>query len=118
MSRATLPPYQLKGDTLRMLVEERRNGLQGPVRRIHFAPPAAEELTRGSSNMSALGNARVSVLFANGTFGIWELDARNDLKPVRPSHLESVTVQHDGRPQSGSLAVAALHINTCIPAAG
>ena len=56
--------------------------MQGPVRRIHFAPPAAEELTRGSSNMSSLGNARVSVLFANGTFGIWELDARNDLKPV------------------------------------
>ncbi|BDA45713.1 probable WD repeat-containing protein 11 at C-terminar half [Coccomyxa sp. Obi] len=54
---------------------------QGPVRRIHFAPPAAEELTRGSSNVSSLGNARVSVLFANGTFGIWELDARNDLKP-------------------------------------
>ena len=57
---------------------------QGPVRRIHFAPPAAEELTRGSSNMSSVGNARVSVLFANGTFGIWELDARNDLKPVPP----------------------------------
>lgn len=34
--------------------------------------------------MSSMGNARVSVLFANGTFGIWELDARNDLKPVLP----------------------------------
>jgi len=33
--------------------------------------------------MSSLGNARVSVLFANGTFGIWELDARNELKAVR-----------------------------------
>jgi hypothetical protein len=53
------------------------------VRRIHFAPPAAEELTRGSSNLSSKGNARASVLFANGTFGIWELDSRNDLKAVR-----------------------------------
>ena len=56
---------------------------QGPVRRIHFAPPAAEELTRGGSAAANSGTARASVLFANGTFGIWELDARNDLKPVR-----------------------------------
>jgi hypothetical protein len=56
--------------------------LQGPVRRIHFAPPAAEELVRGSGNPSARGRARVSVLFANGTFGIWELDSRNELQQV------------------------------------
>lgn len=74
--------------------------MQGPVRRIHFAPPAAEELTRGSSNMSALGNARVSVLFANGTFGIWELDARNDLKPVRPVHLRYMVACARWRPSS------------------
>ena len=58
--------------------------MQGPVRRIHFAPPATEELTRGSGSLASAGIARTSVLFANGTFGIWELDARNDLKPVRP----------------------------------
>ena len=56
--------------------------LQGPVRRIHFAPPAAEELVRGSGNPSARGRARVSVLFANGTFGIWELNSRNELQQV------------------------------------
>ena len=57
-------------------------GLQGPVRRIHFAPPAAEDLVRGSGNPSSSGNARVSVLFASGTFGIWELDSRNELQQV------------------------------------
>ena len=56
--------------------------LQGPVRRIHFAPPAAEELVRGSGNPSARSRARVSVLFANGTFGIWELNSRNELQQV------------------------------------
>ncbi len=59
-------------------------GLQGPVRRIHFAPPAAEGLVRGSGNPSSSGNARVSVLFASGTFGIWELDSRNELQQVLP----------------------------------
>ena len=53
------------------------------MRRIHFAPPAAEELTRGGASAASSGTARASVLFANGTFGIWELDARSDLKPVR-----------------------------------
>ncbi len=56
--------------------------VQGPVRRIHFAPPAAEELVKGSGNPSARSRARVSVLFANGTFGIWELDSRNELQQV------------------------------------
>ena len=56
--------------------------LQGPVRRIHFAPPAAEDLVKGAGNPCSRGNARVSVLFANGTFGIWELDARNELQQV------------------------------------
>ena len=59
-----------------------RAGVQGPVRRIHFAPPAAEDLVRGAGNPSSRGNARVSVLFANGTFGIWELDSRNELQQV------------------------------------
>lgn len=37
---------------------------------------------KGSGNPSARGRARVSVLFANGTFGIWELDSRNELQQV------------------------------------
>ena len=82
---------------------------QGPVRRIHFAPPAAEELTRGSSNMSSVGNARVSVLFANGTFGIWELDARNDLKPVPPpSHCMPLILNEQ---QSVILASCESHVH-------
>ena len=47
---------------------------------------------RGAGNNSARGNARVSVLFANGTFGIWELDARNELQQVdfSPHHSRSL----------------------------
>ncbi len=37
---------------------------------------------RGAGNPASRGNARVSVLFANGTFGIWELDSRNELQQV------------------------------------
>ncbi|KAK9845313.1 hypothetical protein WJX81_003317 [Elliptochloris bilobata] len=53
----------------------------GAVRRILFAPPAAEALVRGAPGAAAAAAlARVSVLFANGTFGVWELDANMELR--------------------------------------
>ncbi|KAK9829709.1 hypothetical protein WJX72_007460 [[Myrmecia] bisecta] len=52
---------------------------QGAARRIHFAPPACEQLFPNQGVGSAT-TARVSVMFANGTFGVWELDGRNELK--------------------------------------
>jgi hypothetical protein len=60
---------------------------QGAVRRILFAPPAAEGLARGALGAAAgaaAASARVSVLFANGTFGVWELDANMELWQARP----------------------------------
>ena len=54
----------------------------GAVRRIHFAPPPSAELQFNPMARAELV-ARVSVLFASGLFGIWELDSRSDLRPVR-----------------------------------
>ncbi|KAK9863395.1 hypothetical protein WJX84_011255 [Apatococcus fuscideae] len=54
---------------------------QGQVRRIHFAPPATDALDYTATNVGSGTSARVSVLFATGTFGVWELDARSELQP-------------------------------------
>ncbi len=54
----------------------------GAVRRIHFAPPPSPELAFSPVGRADLV-ARVSVLFASGLFGVWELDARSELRPVR-----------------------------------
>ncbi len=54
----------------------------GAVRRIHFAPPPSPELAFSPVGRAELV-ARVSVLFASGLFGVWELDARSELRPVR-----------------------------------
>jgi hypothetical protein len=62
---------------------------QGIVRRIHFAPPASEALDFNPVAGAGL-TARIAVLFANGTFGIWELDTAHHLRTVRlgvASHL-------------------------------
>lgn len=53
------------------------------MRRILFAPPAAESLARGGPSSAAAASARLSVLFANGTFGVWELDANMELRQAR-----------------------------------
>ena len=56
---------------------------QGAVRRLHFAPPACDQLDFSAHTLSASAMAaRVSCLFVNGTFGVYELDARNELKQV------------------------------------
>jgi len=63
------------------------------VRRILFAPPAAEGLARdapGAAAGAAAASARVSVLFANGTFGVWELDANMELRQARPPPSEQL----------------------------
>jgi hypothetical protein len=57
-------------------------GKQGAVRRIHLAPPAADPLAAGSKRGTG-SSARVAALFANGTFGVWELDQQMELKQVR-----------------------------------
>jgi hypothetical protein len=54
----------------------------GAVRRIHFAPPPSPELQFNPLARAELV-ARVSVLFASGLFGVWELDSRSELRPVR-----------------------------------
>lgn len=55
------------------------------MRRILFAPPAAGGLVRGAPGAAAAAaSARVSALFANGTFGVWELDANMELRQARP----------------------------------
>ena len=54
------------------------------MRRIHFAPPATEALDFTAANVGSGTSARVSVLFATGTFGVWELDARSELQPASP----------------------------------
>ncbi len=55
------------------------------MRRILFAPPAAEGLVRGAPGAAAAAaSARVSALFANGTFGVWELDANMELRQAQP----------------------------------
>ena len=54
----------------------------GAVRRIHFAPPPSAELPFSPVSRAEL-IARVSVLFASGLFGVWELDARSELRSVR-----------------------------------
>lgn len=56
--------------------------MQGAVRRIQLAPPPAEELVLESGGSTG-STARVAVLFANGAFGVWELDQQLDLTPVR-----------------------------------
>lgn len=68
--------------------------------------------------MSSLGNARVSVLFANGTFGIWELDARNELKAVRQFFLWpgcpcSILVHVYCAVTTGTLVIVQLELAEC-----
>eukprot|EP00884_Botryococcus_braunii_P018245 jgi/Botrbrau1/5103/Bobra.0128s0014.1 len=53
---------------------------QGAVRRIQLAPPPAEALVLESGGTTG-STARVAVLFANGAFGVWELDRQLDLAP-------------------------------------
>ena len=79
----------------------------GAVRRIHFAPPPSPELEFNPMARADLV-ARVSVLFASGLFGVWELDARSDLRPVRtaPPAAQSLRQlqhqQHGARASSSS----------------
>ncbi|KAK9867753.1 hypothetical protein WJX84_002654 [Apatococcus fuscideae] len=54
---------------------------QGQVRRVHFAPPATDALDFTAANVGPGTSARVCILFATGTFGVWELDARSELQP-------------------------------------
>ena len=63
-------------------------GLQGPVRRIHFAPAAASELTHNLSIANPAQpphTARVAALFSTGAFAVWELPPSYELRPVRSS---------------------------------
>ena len=62
----------------------------GAVRRIHFAPPPSPELPFSPVARAELV-ARVSVLFASGLFGVWELDSRSDLRPVRMLYAAVIT---------------------------
>ena len=55
--------------------------VQGAVRRIHIAPPAAAALVGDA--IASGSAARVCVLFASGAFGVWELDARSELRVVQ-----------------------------------
>lgn len=62
-------------------------GMQGPVRRIHFAPAAASELTHNLSIPSAQPvtpphTTRVAALFSTGAFAVWELPPSYELRPV------------------------------------
>lgn len=59
------------------------------MRRIQLAPPPAEELVLESGGSTG-STARVAVLFANGAFGVWELDQQLDLTPVRRPLVEKV----------------------------
>lgn len=54
---------------------------QGPVRRLLMTNPGCQALNPKQSLTGC--NARVAVLFSNGHFGVWQLDNRNELKPVR-----------------------------------
>ena len=63
---------------------------QGAVRRMHFAPPTCTQLDHvAGSLMSPNLNARVCCLFVNGTFGVWELDSRNELRAVSLYRVET-----------------------------
>ncbi len=56
---------------------------QGAVRRMHFAPPTCNQLDHVASSLTGPSlSARVCCLFVNGTFGVWELDSRNELRAV------------------------------------
>ena len=55
---------------------------QGTVRRLQLAPPASQDLQNSSGPAAGTVVARVAALFANGSFGVWELDQRNSLKQV------------------------------------
>lgn len=90
---------------------------QGAVRRIHFAPAAAEQLGVAASPAAAV---RVSALFANGTFGVWELDAKKQLQPVRtwfPIHSVPSPATHalQALPANRLIAPLSRHKWLCIP---
>lgn len=56
---------------------------QGAVRRMHFAPPSCSQLDHLAGSLSQPNLcARVCCLFVNGTFGVWEVDSRNELRAV------------------------------------
>ena len=64
---------------------------QGAVRRMHFAPPTCTQLDHVAGSLTSPNlNARVCCLFVNGTFGVWELDSRNELRAVSLCHAEPV----------------------------
>lgn len=51
---------------------------------MHFAPPSCSNLDHLAGSLAHPNLcARVCCLFVNGTFGVWEVDSRNELRAVR-----------------------------------
>ena len=58
---------------------------------MHFAPPTCTQLDHVASSLTAPNlNARVCCLFVNGSFGVWELDSRNELRAVSVNNVPDV----------------------------
>ena len=60
---------------------------------MHFAPPTCTQLDHVAGSLTSPNlNARVCCLFVNGTFGVWELDSRNELRAVSLYRVETRNV--------------------------
>lgn len=79
---------------------------QGAVRRMHFAPPTCTQLDHVAGSLTSPNlSARVCCLFVNGTFGVWELDSRNELRAVSLCRVEAVMTRN----------VASVFVVACVP---